>query len=158
MNSYSIRFTHWLFRVRNDTVKHRHSCDIYFKGCITNNFLITILFLLRLLLYCSLTFFPKQIARCKSSTYSDRCQTNWMLLAGPPEFLSLFVPQTFLSLFALADMTTQQNLSHAAFEGRVLSDRGCTNAGHELLSKVRCGAAAHSIWGWLETISVWVCM
>lgn len=99
MNSYSIRFTHWLFRVRNDTVKHRNSCDIYFKGFITNNFLITILFLLRLLLYCSPTFFSKQIAKCKSSTYSDRFQRNWMLLAGPPEFLSLSVPQTFLCLF-----------------------------------------------------------
>lgn len=28
-----------------------------------------------------------------------------MLLAGPPEFLSLFVPQTFLSLFDPADQT-----------------------------------------------------
>lgn len=88
MNSYSIRFIHWLFRVRNDTVKHRNSWDIYFKGYSTNNFLITILFLLRLLLYRSLTFFLKQTARCKSSTRSDRCRRSRMLLAEPPEVLS----------------------------------------------------------------------
>lgn len=91
MNSYSIRFIHWLFGVRNDTVKHSNSRDIYFKGCITNNFLITILLLLRLLPYYSPTFFP-QIARCKSSTYSERSWRNRMLLVESPEFISLFVP------------------------------------------------------------------
>lgn len=61
MNSCSIRFTHWLFRVRNDTVKHRNSWYIYFKGYITKDFLITIPFLLTLLSFCSLTLFLNKL-------------------------------------------------------------------------------------------------
>lgn len=86
MNSYSIRFIHWLFRVRNDTVKHRNRWDIYFKGYSTNNFLITILFLLRLLLYRSLTFFLEQSARCKPAlavTVSEELAAPCRASRGP---------------------------------------------------------------------------
>lgn len=53
MNAYSIRFIHWLLRVRNDTIKQRNSWDIYLKGCIINYFPITTLFLLGSLCHCS---------------------------------------------------------------------------------------------------------
>lgn len=144
MNSYSIRFIHWLFRVGNDTVKHRNSWDIYFKGYITNNFPITILFLLRLLLYCSPTFFLKRIARCKPGTYTDRGRRNRMLLPEPPvSFPACPHGQQMCA--------TGRRFSWAGLEGTVLSGMGHTDASRELLPKVR------SICGWLETISIWVC-